>query len=207
MTSKQYYFPYFFDLSSFNKDLAKIGLTSYVITDDKIKMPGELVIVKRHFLNIKKSKKRLLTIPSPVTLTVQNNKLFYWPTDHNILDIVQADFTDLNSKPDILNTKIDLLQLVSGQNKLKTHLDISILPTFVRIDTLRYDQEYFETFAIILVGQEKVTVIPFDWFNKTGGDYGYVWPATARIDEKTGKLYGQGMRMDDFTVDVGTASL
>ena len=207
MTPRQYYFPYFFDLTSFNKELAKIGLMSYVITNDKIKMPGELVIVKRHFLNFKKTKKSLLTIPSSVTLTVQNNKLFYWTTNHNLLDIVQADFADLEKGPEILNTKIDLIKLNVGKNALNSFLDISILPAFARIDTILYDQHYYENFAIILVKPENITVIPFDWFNKTSGDYGYVWPATAIVDEKNSKLYGQGMRMNDFTVDIRAASL
>ncbi|MFZ4798636.1 MAG: hypothetical protein ACOYMA_14150 [Bacteroidia bacterium] len=207
MTSKQYYFPYFFDLKSFNKELAQIGLTSYVILNDKIKMPSELVIVKKYFLNFKKSEKRLLTIPSTMTLTLQNNKLFYWPTDHNTLDIMQADFVDLDSPPKILNTKIDLQKLTAGMNTLKTRLDISMLPTFVRIDTLRYDQDYYETFAIIIVEPETVKIIPFDWFNKTGGDYGFVWPATARVDIEKGILYGQGIRMLEFMVDIGKASL
>jgi hypothetical protein len=207
MTSQQYYFPYFFDLKSFNKELAQIGLTSYVILNDKIKMPSELVIVKKYFLNFKKSEKRLLTIPSSMTLTVQNNKLFYWPTDHNILNIMQADFADLDSLPKILNTKIDLSKLTARKNTFKTQLDISMLPTFARIDTLRYDQDYYETFAIILIEPETVKIIPFDWFNKTGGDYGYVWPATARVDMAKGILHGQGMRMSDFMVDIGKASL
>lgn len=207
MTPIQYYFPYFFDLESFNKQLAKIGLISYVIWNDKIKMPSELVIVKKRFLNFRKSEKRLLTIPFSVTLTVQNNKLIYWPTDSNELNIVQVDFSQLDSQPIIFNTKIDLLKLSAGKNTLKTYLDITILSAFARIDTIRYDQEYFENLAIILVESETVSLLPFDCFNQTSGDYGYVWPATARIDKEKGILYGQGMRMSDFTVDIEPAYL
>ncbi len=49
MSPKQYYFPYFFNHTDFNKDLKSFGLSSNIIYDYKIQMPLELVIVKHTF--------------------------------------------------------------------------------------------------------------------------------------------------------------
>jgi hypothetical protein len=77
--------------------------------------------------------------------------------------------------------------------------------TFVRKEDLTYHQEYFERFAIVIINTSDINIIPFDWFNKTGGDYGYVWPATARMEKN--RLYGQGMRMANFSLELDKACL
>ena len=53
-----------------------------------------------------------------------------------------------------------------------------------------------------MIDQININIIPFDWFNTTGGDYGYVWPAVAQINLKNFELTGKGMRMADFKVQL-----
>jgi hypothetical protein len=59
---------------------------------------------------------------------------------------------------------------------------------------------YYETFAIVVTENKSIDIIPFDWFNKTGGDYGYMWPATAQVNIQNRELESKGMRMADFKV-------
>ncbi|OLY93652.1 hypothetical protein SAMN05444008_114138 [Cnuella takakiae] len=194
MTATQYYFPYFFQLDTFNKELASFGLLSSVTYDEKAQMLESLLLKKQT------SKDPLLSIPFGATIMLERNKLFYWKTDTNLIDIVQVDLFSLNEEPELLNAKIDLSHLQLGKNHVKSYLDVGLLVTYVRKENLTYNKDYFENFVIVIIEQEQINLIPFDWFNKTGGDYGYVWPALARLD--TGKLYGQGMRMANFTVDL-----
>ena len=199
MTPTQYYFPYFFHLDAFNKELASFNVLSFVTYDEKVQVPEGLLLKK------KTSKDPLLKIPFGATIMLERNKLFYWKTDTNLIDIVQVDLFSLNEEPELLNTKVDLSHLQIGKNYVRTNLDVDHLVTYARKEGLTYNQDHFENFIIVIVKREQINLMPFDWFNKTGGDYGYVWPALARVDK--GKLYGQGMRMANFTVDLDKASL
>ena len=200
MTPTQFYFPYFFILDKFNKTLLPFGLFSYSIYDEETKMPNELIIsLKKDLDNLKSN---LLTIPFGSTLMIEMNKLFYWETDTNQINITQVELPTLFENPEILNTKIDLTKLDLGKNNVDTYLETDSLVAYVRKEDLTYQQEYFEKFVIVIIERNQVEMIPFDWFNKTGGDYGYVWPATAQFDRKNNLLYGQGMRMPDFKIAI-----
>lgn len=194
MTPTQYYFPYFFSLDTFGKELAPFGLHSSVSYDEKTQISKSLLVGEQN------SPYTLLTIPFGATLMIERSKLFYWTTDTNQIDITQVDLVELADKPELLNTKIDLLELKLGRNAARTFLEVELLVTYARKEGLTYQQDYYENFVIVLIEKEQINLIPFDWFNKTGGDYGYVWPATARLE--SGKLYGQGMRMGNFTVEL-----
>ena len=202
MTPKQYYFPYFFSLPDFKKELKQFKLSAHYITNDKTKIPDTLVISARQLFDIFPSKENLLSIPFGATLMFENNKLFYWLTDHNTIDITQVDLCTLDKTPELLNTKIDISNYNFGSNKSNTYLDTDLIVTYLRKDSITYNQEYFEKFVIIFIEKTEIKLIRFDWFNKTGGDYGYVWPATARLDEGRKQIHGQGMRMSDFVVEV-----
>lgn len=201
MTPTQHYFPYFFNLDTFNKELKVFGLSSFVTYNSKTQMPDTLSLIKRD------SKAALLTIPFGATLMVQNDKLFYWDTDYDEIDIKQITLLNLIENAIFKNLKVDLLQFSFGQNKIDTELDLIDFVTYVRKKDLKYDQDYYDQFVIVLINKTEINIIPFDWFNKKGGDYGYVWPATAKLDKSKCKLYGQGMRMSDFTIDLGKACL
>lgn len=207
MTASQFYFPYFFDLDKFNDLLAQFGLSSYLTMDDKIKMPKELVVTKKSFLNFLKPKSTLLTIPFGATLMIQNDKLFYWSTEYDKIDIRRIGLKNLLDTAISESQSIDLLQYSIGHNKFDNRLDLIDFVTYVRKDDLKYDQDYYEKFILVFINKDDITLIPFDWFNKSGGDYGYVWPAIAKFDKEKNKLYGQGMRMDDFVIDIEKACL
>ena len=149
-----------------------------------------------------KSKSALFTIPFGATLMVQDDKLFYWSTDYDTIDITQIELSALVDTIIKINQKIDLLQFSFGHNKFDTDLDLTDFVTYTRKENLKYDQDYYERFVLVFINKGDINIIPFDWFNKTGGDYGYVWPATAQFDKERNKLYGQGMRMTDFVIDL-----
>ena len=204
MTPTQFYFPYFFNLDKFNKSLSSFGLSAHLTYDERTKMPNNLLINKKSFF---KSTPTLLSIPFGATLMVNNDKLFYWSTEYDILNINQIQLTDLTDVNKLKNQKIDLRQFLLGHNKFDTDLEITDFVTYIRKEDLKYDQDYYEKFALVFISRNDINIIPFDWFNKSGGDYGYVWPATAQFDKERNKLYGQGMRMADFTINIEKASL
>ena len=199
MTPTQYYFPYFFHLDNFNKEVKPFGLAASVTYNNKTEMPDMLVLTRKNSKNV------LNSIPFGATLMVQGDKLLYWKTDYDFLDITQVHLDDAASTPKQLQERIDLMEYKIGHNEFANNLELRDFVTFVRKEDLTYQQDYYERFVIVIINKNDINVIPFDWFNKTGGDYGYVWPATARMDKN--KLYGQGMRMDNFTVDLEKACL
>lgn len=199
MTPTQYYFPYFFYLDNFSKVVKPFGLAASVTYNSKTEMPDMLMLTRKGSQDV------LYSIPFGATLMVQDDKLFFWKTDYDLLDITQVRLDDGANTTKRLNQRIDLLKFKTGHNEFATDLDLRDLVTFVRKEDLTYQQDYYEKFVIVIINNNDINIIPFDWFNKTGGDYGYVWPATARLDK--GKLYGQGMRMDNFTVELDKACL
>lgn len=48
---------------------------------------------------------------------------------------------------------------------------------------------------------DRVIVYPQDWFNKSEPDIGYVWITRAAINRRTGRIHGQGIRINDFVLD------
>jgi hypothetical protein len=195
MTEPQHYFPYLFNIDTFNKELKSFCLSSYVTYNSKTELPDDLLI-SRH-----RSKEALLTIPFGATIMVQGDKLFYWKTDYDLIDLTQVNLNHIDSG-NFLNNKIDLASFSVGHNPVNINLDLQNMVTFVRKEDLKYQQDYYEKFTIVIINMGDINIIPFDWFNKTGGDYGYVWPAIARLDTSNCKLYGHGMRMDEFKVQL-----
>ena len=201
MTPIQFYFPYFFKIDTFNKELKPFGLSSYITYNSKTQMPDSLIITKHQLFGLIGSKPTLLTIPLGVTLMIQLDNLFYWKTDYDIIDITQTKLDSLENPTKQISRTIDLEKTSIGHNNINTDLELVDFVTFVRKQDLTYKQDYYEKFAIVIINKDDINIIPFDWFNEKGGDYGYVWPATARLDKE--KLYGQGMRMSDFCIKLG----
>jgi hypothetical protein len=199
MTPTQYYFPYFFYLDNFSKEVKPFGLAASVTYNSKTEMPDMLMLTRKGPQDV------LYSIPFGATLMVQDDKLFFWKTDYDLLDITQVRLDEGANTTKHLNQRIDLLKFKTGHNEFATDLEFRDLVTFVRKEDLTYQQDYYEKFLIVIINNNDINIIPFDWFNKTGGDYGYVWPVTARLHK--GKLYGQGMRMDNFTVELDKACL
>ncbi len=206
MTPSQFYFPYFFNLDKFNKALSPFGLSSNVTYKENTDIVENLIINK-NAISFHKSKTTLFTIPFGTTLMIRGDILNHWSTDYDTLDITQIQLSDLANTLNTTNKKINLLEFSLGHNKIDTGLELIDFITYVRKEDLRYEQDYYERYVLVFINKEDINMLPFDWFNKKGGDYGYVWPATAQFDKERNKLYGQGMRMADFTVTLDKASL
>ena len=202
MTSEQYYYPYFFNQLNFNDSIKKFGLNSLVIFDKKTELAKELIITKKNRFNLFGKEKELLKIPFGTLLMIVENELIYWKIDEEIIDIVKINLNELNENIQSMNFKIDISKMSLGTNIYQTYLGLNNFATFVRKNDLKYDLPYYESYVIVIIENEKVKLIPYDKFNKLGGDYGYVWPAIAKIDTQNKKLYGKGMRMDDFELEL-----
>ena len=202
MTSEQYYFPYFFNQIEFNNSLKKYGLNTFVIFNKKTEIAEELIITKREKFNLFGKEKHILKISFGTTLMFVDNELIYWNIDEEIIDIVKINLTKLNQNIESMNSKIDISKMNLGENIYQTYLGLNNFVTFVRKNDLKYDLDYYENYVVVIINNENIKLIPFEKFNKTGGDYGYVWPAIARIDIHNKKLYGKGMRMTNFEFEL-----
>jgi hypothetical protein len=194
MTPAQYYFPYLFEHSIFNNALYSFGLSSFVVYDEVNSVPEQLVITG------KEAKKPLLSIAFGYTLMIDGDNLFYWETDTDLVNINQVSLQLLSEDPWTLNTRVDLGLFQVGRNMFTSHLDTPCLVTYARKDSIRYSNDQYEHFAIVIIEREQINIIPFDWFNGNNSPYDYTWPVTARLDRVTGSLQGQGIRMKDFSI-------
>ena len=202
MTSEQYYFPYFFNHREFNNSLKKYGLNTLVIFNKKTEIAEELVITKKGTFNLFGKEKHVLKISFGTTLMIADNELIYWNIDEEVIDIVKINLTELTQNIESMNSKIDISNMNLGNNIYQTYLGLNNFVTFARKNDLKYDLDYYENFVVVVINNENIKLIPFEKFNKIGGDYGYVWPAIAKIDVNNGKLYGKGMRMTDFEIEL-----
>ena len=44
-------------------------------------------------------------------------------------------------------------------------------------------------------------IYPQDWFNQSDCDFGYQWPTRIARDPVTGRIFGEGIRLDGFVLD------
>jgi hypothetical protein len=198
MTSEQYYFPYFFDQKDLNKSLEKYGLSTLITFDKKSKLANDLIITERKSFNLFGNEREIVKFPFHTILMIANDELIYWKINEEIIDIGKINLIDLLQNIETTNSKIDISKMSLGDNIYQTYLGLNNFVTFVKKNDLVYDQDYYENYVIVIVNNENIKLIPFEKFNKTGGDYGYVWPAIARIDNQKKILYGKGIRMNNF---------
>lgn len=200
MAAKQYYFPYFFNLSSFNKELKCFGLSSYIKRDQK-GVVESLVIIKRKLFQSWRPKYDLMEVPFGMILMIHGNDLLLWETDNNSINIFKVNLEKLVENQEKLNETIALSMLENCYSK-KPIIELTGFVTYVRMEELKYETDVYEKFAVVIIEKSHIQIIPFDSFNKKVVNYGDVWPATAQFDLSTLKIHGQGMRMDDFTIDL-----
>ena len=196
MTPDQYYFPYLFNIEIFSKKLTTFDLSAYITYEENTEMPDKLVITKTGIGEI------LLTLSFGCTIMIDENHLFYWEVDTNLVDITQVDLLNLAKDPWLLNAKLNLADFSIGKTLHPTYLDTACLIAFARKDSLVYRQPAYEKFVIVVIEKEQINLIPFDWFNEAYCVYDYSWPATATLDQHSGKLCGRGMRIPDFCTDI-----
>ncbi len=202
MTSEQYYYPYFFNQLDFNNSIEKFGLNTKAIFDKNTKLAKELIITKKTKFKIFGKEKELLKIPFGTLLMIVENELIFWNVDEEIINIYKINLIQLDENIEPTNSQINVSEMILGTNIHQKKLELNNFVTFVRKNDLKYDLPYFERYVILIIKNEVIKLIPFDKFNKLGGDYGYVWPAIAKIDLESKILYGKGMRMDDFELQI-----
>jgi hypothetical protein len=193
ITPTQYCFPYFFDELEFKRKIEQFGL-QYKLSFDKEKGGYHPLILFNHQdfnLSVKYFTYLMFDL---------NCKLMIWNTEEDMINISKMSINDgLVNKTDF---KMNLKDLAVGENKLDVDYGLSNFVTYVRKSDIKYELDYYENFAIVIINDESINIIPFDWFNKTGGDYGYVWPATAKLNLRSFELAGKGMRMGDFKIQL-----
>jgi hypothetical protein len=67
----------------------------------------------------------------------------------------------------------------------------------------RPNETYWADWVLVILWprEDKIEIVSLDWFNKSGDDFGYVWPTRVARSKKDGRLYGQGIRMANFVLD------
>lgn len=190
LTPRQFYFPYFFDEYYFRELLSPFQLTTEVRFNEKTEMPQELYL--------KKDEETKVVIKFGQQLMIVEGSLIVWSTNRDIMWMEKIDLSfELTSK----KNQFEIPPLEIGINTIPNPLGLKNFITFIRSRKIKYPLDFYEIFGILIINEDTVELIPFDEFNKKGGDYGYVWPAVAQLDAQ-GYLHGEGMRMDDFKVKV-----
>lgn len=202
MTPVQYHFPYFIELSQFNADLAPLKWIARIEIPPS-KNESEIL----HLAPMAVKGEAEMIVPSlrfdfGAFLMVQDHILYAWRRYEDGLLIRQYDLREVNPELSMLEEFIDIMATEPGRHAHTTRMTYHHFVTFIRKPNLIVKEDYYERYVIILLHEELLTLIPFDTFNETGGDPLYMWPALATLEPETGKLYGHGMRMGSFTVQV-----
>lgn len=190
LTSRQFYFPYFFDKRVFSKLISPFGLMAEVRCNEKTKIASELNLISQ--------KEIKLTIGFGQSLMVQDGDLMIWSANKGSL-IINKFNLEFNSEPKTIEIEIQKLEI--GVNQFENDLGLTNFVTYIRSDKIKYNLDFHESYGIIIITGNTVELIPFDWFNEKGGDYGYVWPAVAQLDSNE-NLIGDGMRMGCFKIGI-----
>jgi len=202
MTPVQYHLPYFIELSKFNADLASHQWIAN-IEIPKSKNESEMLILEPMGINDEAGKASpALRFDFGTFLMVQGHFLFAWRRYEDGLLIRQYDFREEDPGIAMAEDFIDIITTDPGKHPRPAMMAYHHFVTFIRKPNLNVKVDYHERYVIILLHGDCITVIPFDSFNETGGDPLYMWPALATLDPDTGKLYGHGMRMGSFTVQL-----
>lgn len=192
LTPRQFYFPYFLYEEELRSILKPFGLSFEIAFNEKTQMASLMYIMKDSNL-------KLTVFPWQQFMIDSNGALLLWYKKENKLII--SKFV-LENTFDIQNFEIDISILKVGSNRIENSLKLDNFVTYLRSTKIKYEEGFYDSFGIIIVNEDMVELIPFDWFNEKGGDYGYVWPALARLDIDNNLLVGEGMRMDKFNVPI-----
>ena len=202
MTPFQYHFPYFFDLARFNADLAPYHWVARNVQPQSKNESESILLEPTDTKDGSGKQSPSLHFDFGTFLMVHNHLLYAWRRYEDGLLIRQYDLREVNPEISMLEEFIDIMATEPGRQAHTTRMTFHHFVTFIRKPNLIVKEDYYERYVIILLHEEFLTLIPFDTFNKTGGDPLYMWPALATLDPETGKLYGHGMRMGSFTVQV-----
>lgn len=202
MTPIQYHFPYFIELSNFNSDLAPYHWVAHHVLPQSKNESESILLEPMDTEGGNGKQSPSLHFDFGTFLMVHNHLLFAWRRYEDGLLIRQYDLREVNPELSMLEEFIDIMATEPGRHAHTTRMTYHHFVTFIRKPNLIVKEDYYERYVIILLHEEFLTLIPFDTFNETGGDPLYMWPALATLEPEAGKLYGHGMRMGSFTVQV-----
>ncbi len=202
MTPIHYHFPYFIELSKFNADLAPQRWVARIMPPQN-KNEGECILLEPIVVSDEAGKEiPLLRFDFGIFLMVQRHLLFAWRRYEDGLLIRQYDLREVDPGISMLEEFIDIIATEPGRHSRSTSLTYHHFVTFIRKPNLMVREDWYERYVIVLLHEDFISVIPFDSFNETGGDPLYMWPALASLEVESGKLYGHGMRMGSFDVQL-----
>jgi hypothetical protein len=192
LTPRQFYFPYFLYEEQFRLLIRPFGLTAEIEVNKTTGMAS--------VLHLKRDGIKKITVQVWQQLMIDNNgALVIWYKESSKLKVSKYL---LNGNFDFKEFEFDISTLQIGVNRIENNLSLDNFITFVRSDLIKYENPFCDSFGMMIVTKENVELIPFDWFNKKGGDYGYVWPALAQMDLSNNLLIGEGMRMENFKLEL-----
>ena len=195
LTQPQYYFPYFFDQKEFARKCKVYGYNVEIKVDAKSNVPNDLILYSGEI--------GVFQFKIWTQLMFDGDKLITWQCEEDKVSVSVHNL--INRGIEIYDIDISTLEI--GSNTSVIEYPFINFVTYVRKSSLKYKREYFEKFVIVIVRGRSIELIPFEWFNLSKGDYGYVWPATARINLGSNYLIGEGMRMSPFVVNLKTGEL
>jgi hypothetical protein len=202
MTPVQYHFPYFIELSKFNADLTPLEWKARIEIPQS-KNESEILFVEPIVIKSKSGKVgSSIRFDFGTFLMVQDYLLYAWRRYEDGLLIRQYDLREEDPGVSLLEEFVDITATEPGRQAHSTRIGYHHFVTFIRKPNLIVREDYHERYVIVLLHEDNLTVIPFNSFNETGGDPLYMWPALATLDLDAGKLYGHGMRMGSFTVQL-----
>lgn len=201
LTPYQHHFPHFLDISRLHADLKPSGLRPVIHLDPN---------TKEDVLALKKTDKTTGDVASQPTITIGagtflmvDGAYFYgWQRFTNGLLIRQFKLHEEDIHASMQEDFIDILEYPPGIHHRKSSLRYRHFVTFVRKSNLHVAEDWYERFVILYLHEDQMQIIPMDAFNETGGDPMYVWPALASLNPETMILYGHGMRMGSFQINL-----
>jgi hypothetical protein len=202
MTPVQYHFPYFIEFSQFDADLAPFQWIARIEIPQNKNESEILVVEPQEMKDETRKVSTALRFDFGTFLMVQGHLLFAWRRYRDGLLIRQYDLREADPQISMLEEFVDIAATDPGTHAHSSRLAYQHFVTFIRKPNLTVHEDYHERYVIVMLHEETITIIPFASFNETGGDPLYMWPALATLDPDTGKLYGHGMRMGSFTVQV-----
>ena len=184
---------FFFDENRFKQQIGKFGLSYRLTIDEKNKIFNPLLVFNHSDFSLQ------IDYFTYLMFDLYGN-LIIWNTEEDLINISKINFTD--GMVNKIDFTIKLKNFPIGKSQLDTDYTLSNFVSYVRKSDIKYELDYYEKFSIVIIDGVNIDIIPFDWFNKIGGDYGYIWPATAQLDLKSFELTGKGIWMSDFKIQL-----
>ncbi|MFT5858001.1 MAG: hypothetical protein ACI865_000085 [Flavobacteriaceae bacterium] len=155
-------------------------------------MPSEMLI--------RRAKSRCSRLGTGQWLMVDTEgRLLLWEKGNGRVTILRYPHDFVNEHEAF---EFEISKLRIGVTIIENDLALESFVTYVRSEKIKYAMGFYETFGVLIINGNNIELRPFDEFNESNPDYGYVWPAVAQIDVKNNFLIGGGKRMTSFKYEL-----